>query len=66
MHLEDAFPNVRLLGPCTDCTALVLDCQPHEWAHPDTNRMMWPVEPGASLYCGYCSSRRDRSRKAPA
>jgi hypothetical protein len=66
MRLKDAFPPTRLLGRCADCAGLVMEHQPHEWADPQTNRPRWPLERGAALYCGDCSTRRDRHSRRSA
>lgn len=58
MRLEEVFPLTRSVGCCHGCGTIVFDAQPCEWAHPDTNEMMWPLQRGARLFCGRCADER--------
>jgi hypothetical protein len=60
--ITELFPATRLLGRCGDCGALVFMHHAHEWAHRETNRLCWPGQTGARLYCGTCADRRWKRR----
>ena len=64
--LRDVFPESRLLGRCHDCRQVVFDAQSHDWAHPESNVLCWPLARDAALFCGGCSNARDASASTDA